>query len=121
MIKDDGTVIHFNNPKVSTLSFNNYYTYICNWTSKLNVAFSSRKIEMLLFQVQASLAANTFAVTGHAENKRKHFSIFIHTTRTHITPTRLQLAKFSNIFPFRDHRNAAGHFEPAWRRVADPP
>lgn len=36
MIKDDGTVIHFNNPKV-----------------------------------QASLAANTFAITGHAENKRK--------------------------------------------------
>ena len=36
MIKDDGSVIHFNNPKV-----------------------------------QASLAANTFAVTGHAENKRK--------------------------------------------------
>ncbi|RWS31498.1 transcription factor BTF3 4-like protein [Leptotrombidium deliense] len=35
MIKDDGTVIHFNNPKV-----------------------------------QASLAANTFAITGHAENKR---------------------------------------------------
>merc|ERR1719244_608281 len=34
MIKDDGTVIHFNNPKV-----------------------------------QASLAANTFAITGHAENK----------------------------------------------------
>ena len=44
MIKDDGTVIHFNNPKV-----------------------------------QASLAANTFAVTGHAENKRKclkHFATF---------------------------------------------
>lgn len=36
MIKDDGTVIHFNNPKV-----------------------------------QASLAANTFAITGHAESKRK--------------------------------------------------
>ena len=35
MIKDDGEVIHFNNPKV-----------------------------------QASLAANTFAVTGHAEIKR---------------------------------------------------
>merc|ERR1712203_522441 len=35
MIKDDGTVIRFNNPKV-----------------------------------QASLAANTFAVTGHAENKQ---------------------------------------------------
>jgi len=35
MIKDDGTVIHFNNPKV-----------------------------------QASLAANTFAITGHAESKR---------------------------------------------------
>merc|ERR1712141_826771 len=36
MIKDDGTVIHFNNPKV-----------------------------------QASLAANTFAVTGHGENKSR--------------------------------------------------
>jgi nascent polypeptide-associated complex subunit beta len=35
MIKDDGTVIHFNNPKV-----------------------------------QASLAANTFAVNGHGENKQ---------------------------------------------------
>ncbi|XP_046571718.1 transcription factor BTF3 homolog 4-like [Haliotis rubra] len=35
MIKDDGNVIHFNNPKV-----------------------------------QASLAANTFAITGHAENKQ---------------------------------------------------
>merc|ERR1712048_705861 len=35
MIKDDGSVIHFNNPKV-----------------------------------QASLQANTFAVTGHAENKQ---------------------------------------------------
>merc|ERR1711931_426908 len=35
MIEDDGTVIHFNNPKV-----------------------------------QASLAANTFAVTGHGENKQ---------------------------------------------------
>merc|ERR1739847_138482 len=34
MIRDDGTVIHFNNPKV-----------------------------------QASLAANTFAITGHAETK----------------------------------------------------
>lgn len=35
MIKDDGSVIHFNNPKV-----------------------------------QASLGANTFAITGHAETKR---------------------------------------------------
>lgn len=35
MIKEDGTVIHFNNPKV-----------------------------------QASLAANTFAITGHGENKQ---------------------------------------------------
>jgi len=41
MIKDDGEVIHFNNPKV-----------------------------------QASLAANTFAVSGHAEIKRQ-FSVFI--------------------------------------------
>ena len=36
MIREDGSVVHFNNPKV-----------------------------------QASLAANTFAVTGHAENKRE--------------------------------------------------
>ena len=35
MIKDDGTVIHFNNPKA-----------------------------------QASLSANTFAITGHAESKQ---------------------------------------------------
>lgn len=35
MIKDDGTVIHFNNPKA-----------------------------------QASLSANTFAITGHGENKQ---------------------------------------------------
>lgn len=35
MIKDDGTVIHFNNPKV-----------------------------------QASLQANTFSITGHAETKK---------------------------------------------------
>lgn len=38
MIKEDGQVIHFNNPKV-----------------------------------QASLAANTFAITGHAEMKRNNF------------------------------------------------
>ena len=36
MIKDDGQVLHFNNPKV-----------------------------------QASLAANTFAINGHADTKRK--------------------------------------------------
>jgi len=42
MIKEDGQVIHFNNPKV-----------------------------------QASLAANTFAVTGHAENKRKYLEVFV--------------------------------------------
>ena len=45
MIKDDGTVIHFNNPKV-----------------------------------QASVPANTFSVTGGAENKRtqcKRNSLFL--------------------------------------------
>lgn len=40
MIKDDGNVIHFNNPKV-----------------------------------QASLAANTFAITGHSEIKRESHNI----------------------------------------------
>ena len=42
MIKGDGSVIHFNNPKV-----------------------------------QASLSANTFAVTGHAETKRTFHSISV--------------------------------------------
>lgn len=41
MIKSDGTVIHFNNPKA-----------------------------------QASLAANTFAITGHGEQKQVSFFIF---------------------------------------------
>ena len=56
MIKDDGTVIHFNNPKVGS-----FY-----------VLFRS---SIIFLQVQASLAANTFAVTGHAENKRKFIMI----------------------------------------------
>ena len=56
MIKDDGTVIHFNNPKVGSF----------------NVLFRS---SIIFLQVQASLAANTFAVTGHAENKRKFIMI----------------------------------------------
>uniref|UniRef100_A0A914XXL9 Transcription factor BTF3 n=1 Tax=Panagrolaimus superbus TaxID=310955 RepID=A0A914XXL9_9BILA len=38
MVKDDGTVIHFNNPKV-----------------------------------QASVPANTFSISGTAENKRKNY------------------------------------------------
>ena len=47
MIKGDGTVIHFNNPKV-----------------------------------QASLSANTFAVTGHAETKRT-FAFSCHCASAH--------------------------------------
>lgn len=45
MIKNDGSVIHFNNPKA-----------------------------------QASLAANTFAITGHSENKQVSFSFAVGTT-----------------------------------------
>lgn len=41
MIKNDGSVIHFNNPKA-----------------------------------QASLAANTFAITGHSEQKEVSFHVF---------------------------------------------
>lgn len=44
MIKNDGTVIHFNNPKA-----------------------------------QASLAANTFAITGHSEQKEVRFHVFFST------------------------------------------
>lgn len=42
MIKNDGTVIHFNNPKA-----------------------------------QASLAANTFAITGHSEQKEVSFHVLV--------------------------------------------
>ena len=45
MIKDDGQVIHFTNPKV-----------------------------------QASLQSNTFAITGHAETKRKSTVIWYSVT-----------------------------------------
>ena len=66
MIKDDGSVIHFNNPKVRRSdSMELYHISVIIAISsdpKLHNDFS--------FQVQASLAANTFAVTGHAENKQ---------------------------------------------------
>lgn len=47
MIKNDGTVIHFNNPKA-----------------------------------QASLAANTFAITGHSEQKEVSFHVFFSLSHT---------------------------------------
>ena len=75
MIKEDGQVIHFNNPKV-----------------------------------QASLAANTFAVTGHAENKRKlcfnmwHYCQFLGCSQ--IFPTAYQLyCTHYKCFPFGQHQN----------------
>jgi len=63
MIKDDGSVIHFNNPKV-----------------------------------QASLQSNTFAVTGHAENKRE---------------LKLQGKFLLILLSLRDHRDAAWYSQPA--------
>lgn len=46
MIKNDGSVIHFNNPKA-----------------------------------QASLAANTFAITGHGENKQVSYCVSVRRSR----------------------------------------
>ena len=66
MIKDDGSVIHFNNPKVrrsDSIELHHIGVIIAiSSDPKLHNDFS--------LQVQASLAANTFAVTGHAENKQ---------------------------------------------------
>lgn len=72
MIKNDGTIIHFNNPKA-----------------------------------QASLAANTFAITGHSEQKEVSFktelwahpsrrtAIFILHTQTHISVHRHTHSSYS--------------------------
>ena len=70
MIKDDGHVLHFTNPKGNLI---NHHTYsvrtdrcICNInTFDLLSSFSNI--------VQASLAANTFAITGNPEEKRELF------------------------------------------------
>lgn len=72
MIKNDGTIIHFNNPKA-----------------------------------QASLAANTFAITGHSEQKEVSFTVvssylifsiqYIHTdTNTQYTHSLLCSSCFMN-------------------------
>jgi nascent polypeptide-associated complex subunit beta len=75
LIKDDGNVIHFNNPKV-----------------------------------QASLTANTFAITGHAETK----------TMTEMIPSILSqlgleslsnLRKFTSNFASSDHTAVSGTTE----------
>lgn len=64
MIKDDGTVIHFNNPKV-----------------------------------QASLAANTFAITGQAESKRITDMVpgILNQLRAENFPHLKQLANVQNV------------------------
>jgi len=64
MIKDDGTVIHFNIPKV-----------------------------------QASLTANTFAITGHAESKRITDMVpgILSQLRADNFPHLKQLASLSNV------------------------
>lgn len=70
LIKDDGNVIHFNNPKV-----------------------------------QASLTANTFAITGHAETK----------TMTEMIPSilsQLGLENFSNLRKFAPGLGASGDKSP---------
>lgn len=71
MIKEDGTVIHFNNPKV-----------------------------------QASLAANTFAITGQAENKRKSNKLTLYL------PTMQQVLNFyCRVITSLDKSKKFSHFE----------
>lgn len=71
MIKEDGTVIHFNNPKV-----------------------------------QASLAANTFAITGQAENKRKSNKLTLYL------PTMQQVLNFyCRVRTSLDKSKKFSHFE----------
>ena len=68
MIKDDGTVMHFNNPKVINI------LAVVKWTIHRPAVESYLICWMLIkihfHQVQASLASNTFAIAGHAENKQ---------------------------------------------------
>ena len=63
MIKDDGTVMHFNNPKVINI------LAVVKWTIH-HYLICWLLIKIHFYQVQASLASNTFAIAGHAENKQ---------------------------------------------------
>ena len=65
MIKDDGTVMHFNNPKVINILAVVQWTI--DWLYNL-ICWMLIKIDF--HQVQASLASNTFAIAGHADNKQ---------------------------------------------------
>ena len=57
MIKGDGHVIHFPNPK-----------------GKARIATISIHVD-ICYAVQASLSANTFAISGNCEEKRKLLDI----------------------------------------------
>lgn len=59
MIKNDGTVIHFNNPKA-----------------------------------QASLAANTFAITGHGEHKQVRILFYSFCLITHYMIYHIKIVQF---------------------------
>lgn len=52
LFKDDGNVIHFTNPK--GIIFHFFFFEICN---------------LFFILVQASIAANTYVVSGHSETK----------------------------------------------------
>jgi len=77
LFKDNGTVIHFNNPKgeqpISLSSASSSPRSVCpRWLcgflrrcAELRCCFASR-----VCAVQASIAANTYVVSGHAETKK---------------------------------------------------
>ena len=70
MIRDDGHVLHFINPKGNrppkdlVVIYHTHHVHMCTDTRSLSLKYSP-------IPVQASLAANTFAITGNPEEKRK--------------------------------------------------
>lgn len=66
MIKDDGHVLHFTNPKGYPSPPSSPLRLLVN-TISCNASHS----HMHTHAVQASLSANTFAISGNCEDKRK--------------------------------------------------
>ena len=66
LFKDNGTVIHFNNPKGEVVTLTPARTKKQHLDA---VAASSNLLCFPSLAVQASIAANTYVVSGHAESK----------------------------------------------------
>ena len=71
MIKDDGHVLHFTNPKGMCVRV---CEHVCVWGGGVCKLGGSCQFTPCFskYTVQASLTANTFAITGTPEEKRKY-------------------------------------------------